>query len=327
MIDSWHHITIRGLRPSHPRIPVYSLIGAVVLLGLTAAPAAAQRRPHGVPPGLGKPKPTSNSTSTPTPQSGANVVGNVDGAPVTRIRAFGSWLDDASGLAPGEAWLSLSVQRWASPTFNGADLPIADVSVGVVDGVHAFVTLPVTRYGYVGEPRTSAVGDVYVGTKVVLRSPDATGVGFSVTPALEILGTDSMVDGGLPRMSLVVPVNFEVRQDGGRVYGSGGFFTRGAWFVGSALERHATERLILTGALTFMRSTDDVTVSEALGLHHSRLDATGSAAWVLSPAALVYAGVGRTLSSMDVDSTRYAFSVGASINLRRPGAPRPPLTH
>lgn len=296
---------------------------AAILVATAAAPAEAQRRPKGVPPGLAKqPTPKSSSTSPTTAPAGGSSAPIVDGTSTsTRLRSFGSWLDDASTLSPGEAWLTLSAQRWASPSFDGADLPVTDLSVGIVNRVHAFVTVPVTRYGYPGAERVREVGDVYVGAKVGLRSADDHRVGLSMTPALEIVGSDSMIDSGMPRVSLVVPVNVEVRHTGGRIYASGGFFTRGAWFLGGALERRLTDSFVATGALSFMGSTEDRTVSEAYGLRHQRIDASGSVAWIASPTIVLFAGVGRTVSAMDLDSTRYAFSFGASLNVRRPGPP------
>jgi hypothetical protein len=299
---------------------------ALVLLVFAAAPVEAQRRPKGVPPGLAKqqaPRPSESATAAPGGSPSAPIV---DGgaATSTRLRSFGSWLDDASTLSPGEAWLTLYAQRWASPSFDGADLPVADISVGIVDRVHVFATIPITRYGYPGSERVREVGDVYVGTKLGLRGADAGGIGLSVTPALEIAGSDSMIESGMPRVSLVVPVNIEMRHTGGRVYASGGFFTRGAWFLGGALERQLSSSFVAAGALSFMGSTANREVSEAWGLHHQRLDASGSLAWIASPSMVLFAGVGRTISAMDLDSTRYAFSVGGSLNIRRPGA-RPPL--
>ena len=300
---------------------------AVLLIVIAAAPVEAQRRPKGVPPGLAKQQtPTSSSSSTATPPGGT-AAPIVDGTTSsTRIRSFGSWLDDASTLQPGEAWLTLSAQRWASPSFNGFDLPVTDLSVGIVDRVHAFVTLPVTGYSYPGAERVREVGDVYVGTKIGLRSADSGGIGLSVTPALEIAGSDAMIESGMPRVSLVVPVNLEMRHPGGRVYASAGFFTRGAWFLGGALERQLSDSFVASGALSFMGSTDDRAVSEFYGLHHQRLDASGSLAWIASPTIVLFAGVGRTLSAMDLDSTRYAISFGAALNVRRPG-PRPPTVY
>jgi hypothetical protein len=302
------------------------VVATTALVLALAAPADAQRRPNGVPPGLAKQQPPRNPSGGGTSIPPGGTPTPVLDGPVssTRIRSFGSWLDDASTLAPGEAWLTLSAQHWASPSFSGSDLPVTDLSVGLVNRVHAFVTLPITSYAYEGEERVREVGDVYVGAKIALRPADAGGVGLSTTPALEIVGSETLIDGGMPRVSLVLPVNAEWRRGRSRVYGSAGFYTRGAWFAGGALERYLSNSFVATGALSLMGSTEDREVSEFYGLHHSRVDASGSIAWIPAQTVVLFAGVGRTLSAMDIDATRYAFSVGAALNLRRPG-PRPPL--
>lgn len=308
---------------------VCGLLALLFAVG-TAAPALAQRRPHGVPPGLARqdPKPKSNPTGSanadrPSPGTPSPVTGVDSASGAARFRSFGSWLDDASVLSPGEAWVTLSAQRWASPSFDGAGLPVADVAVGMTRRVQAFATLPVTRYGYPGEPRTHELGDIFAGVKVVLREPDGSRIGLSVTPALEIAGSDAMVESGMPRVSLVLPLNVEVPHAGGRVYASGGFFTRGAWFAGAALERQLSDAFVATGGLSFMGARGDRTLSDAYGLRHRRLDAFGALSWFASPALAIFGSAGRTLSSMDLDSTRYAFTLGASFSLHRPGA-RPP---
>jgi hypothetical protein len=301
------------------------LLAALCLIG-TAAPALAQGRPNGVPPGLArqpKPKTTGSATADPSPAP-PPVTGADTASGVARFRSFGSWLDDATVLSPGETWLTLSAQRWASPSFDGAGLPVADVAIGVTKRVQAFATFPVTRYGYPGEPRTQELGDMFAGGKIVLREADGSRIGLSVSPALEIVGSSTMVESGMPRVSFVLPINLELQQSGGRIYASGGFFTRGAWFAGGALERQLSDALVATGGLTFMGAKGDARLSDSYGLHHRRLDGFGSLSWFVSPSLVLFGSAGRTLSSLDLDATRYAFTLGASLNVHRPG-PRPPV--
>ena len=298
----------------------------------TAAPALAQRRPNGVPPGLAKqdskPKPsgsTHSGTGGADPSSPSRPATGADTASgVARFRSFGSWLDDASVVAPGEAWVTISAQKWAAPSFDGAGLPVADVAVGIAPRLQAFATFPVTRYGYPGEPRTHELGDVFVGGKLVLREADGARVGLSISPALEIAGSSTMIDSGMPRVSLVLPVNVELPLSTGRIYASAGVFTRDAWFAAGALERPLSAAFVATGGLSFMGASGDAALSDAYALHHQRLDAFGALSWFASPALVVFGSAGRTLSSMDLDATRYAFTIGASVNVHRPGA-RPPV--
>src|SRR5215208_5189688 len=105
----------------------HALIDVLVLCGVAITPAAAQQ-PHGVPPGLAKKslKPAAGPGGS---VSGPGAVGG-ELLPGPNVRSFGVWLDDATVLGPHEAWLTVSVQRWASPTLRGFDVPVSGISMG-----------------------------------------------------------------------------------------------------------------------------------------------------------------------------------------------------
>jgi hypothetical protein len=292
-------------------------IGLLVLL-VAVAPAMAQR-PHGVPPGLAKQTPGGTSSNALPGAIGGEVL------PTPSVRSFGVWLDDASVLGPREAWLTVSMQRWASPVLRGFDVPVSDVTVGLVPRVHAFASVPFTQYGDPGTPMHGQLGDSYFGAKYVLREPDAGRLGVAATPTVELLSNAATSGSGLSRVNLVLPLSVEWRFGGSRAYGSTGYFTRGAYFAAGALERTLAGRWLLTGALTFARATSPPDTSAAWGLTHQRMDASGSVSWIATNRLVVFGGVGRTLSHMDPDGTRYALSFGTSLDLAPLGASRPPV--
>ena len=302
--------------PAHARRAVAA---ALVVLGVGVLPADAQR-PHGVPPGLAKKGKTAPDTN------GGGAPGGGEVLPGPSVRSFGVWLDDASVLGPKEAWLTISMQRWASPALRGFDVPISDVSVGIAPRLHAFASVPFTQYGLAGAPLEGQVGDSYFGAKYVLREPDERRVGFAVTPAVEILSAAATVDTGLSRVNLVLPLSAEWRLPATRVYGSTGYFTRGAYFAAGAVERAVSERMLVTGALTYSRATSPPETSETWGLTHQRVDGSGSVAWVVTDRLVLFGGLSRTLSHMDLDGTRYAATFGTSMDLGRlPTTRRPPV--
>jgi hypothetical protein len=241
------------------------------------------------------------------------------------VRSFGVWLDDASVLGPREAWLTVSMQRWASPVLRGFDVPVSAISVGVIPRIHAFATVPFTQYGNIGTPMDGQLGDSYFGAKYVIRAPEENHLGFAVTPTIERLSAAATIDTGLSRVNLVLPLSIERRFSTGRAYGSTGYFTRGSYFVGGALERTVAERWVVTGALTFTRATSPIETSQAWGLSHQRMDASGSVSWTVTDRLAAFAGVGRTVSHMDPDGTRYALSLGASMDLGRLTRSHPPV--
>ena len=290
-------------------------IAAMAAAGLLAmgSPAVAQS-PHGTPPGLLKKKgPPATTGSTPT----ASV--DVGGAGPARVRSLGVWLDDATAMAPGEGWLTVSLQRWSSPVGSGTDAPVFDVIGGVTSRFHAFASVPYSRTSYTGLPSSGELGTVYLGGKFVLRAPEDKAIGLAISPAIEILSPSAIVDTGYSRVNAVLPVNAEWRHDRTRVYGSTGLFTRGAYFLGGAVEQTLTDRLVATGALSQAWATDGDAIAEELGLRTSRTDLSGSLVWIASPQLMLFASGARTISELDADATRFAISFGASMNLYRPG--------
>jgi hypothetical protein len=292
---------------------------------LALAGTAHAQRPHGTPPGQLKkqgkttPPPPSSSPGQPVAASVPSVDIPLPAGPTSpRVRTLGVWLDDATVFAPGEAWLTLSVQRWGSPVASGFDLPVLDISAGVAPRVHLSASMPYSRATVIDEPEARGLGDLYLGGKVVLREAAQGSVGLSVGPTLEILTQSSAESVGLNRVNAVLPVSVEWRQQRGRVYATTGYFTRGIVFGGGAVERYLVSDWVVVGALTAGRSTDEEALAEEIGLKPWRLDATGSVAWVASPSFMLFGAFTRTLSGLDADSTRYAFSAGAALNLHAP---------
>ncbi len=296
--------------------------GVGLAVCLAAAPVSAQH-PHGPPPG-GPPglTKTHGGKGKGSSASGDTSGGDTSGGATSRVRSLGVWLDDATLMAPGETWLTLSMQRWSSPTGTGVDAPIADLAGGVGPHAQLFLSLPYSRITYTDTPAAGEVGTTYLGAKIGLRAPQSGSFGVSVTPTVEILSQSATVGTGLSRVNLVLPASVEWRQGATRIYGSGGYFTRGAVFVGGAVEQTVADRWVVTGALTQAWSTDSQALSDQIGLQSNRTDVSGSVSWV-TPHAMVFGSAAHTLSTLDADATRYSFTFGVSINLNIPGRRTP----
>lgn len=291
---------------------VITRVGLAACLVAAASPAFAQGNPHRVPPGQTKRVQGVPSTS--------GLVVEGDPAIVGRVRTFGTWLDDASAMAPGEAWLALSMSRWVMPVATGADAPVVDLSVGVSRRVQTSLTVPYFRVTDRAGGSVQGLGDLYLGTKVVLRDAATHKVGVAVGPTLEYLSETSTTGTGLKRMNWILPVNLERRFGSGRVYGSTGYFTRGVFFASGAVERVVNDKLVVSGVLAQSYATDKDAISEEIGLGRQRLDLSGTAAYTVSPALVVFGSLGRTVLGFDEDSTRLLASAGVSLNLKGLGA-------
>ena len=288
---------------------------------LTAGPVLAQH-PHGGPPGLSQQGGQGRGNGRGAGGPNAGETSGVDGGATSRVRSLGVWLDDATVMAPSEAWLTLSMQRWSAPAGSGWDAPVADFAAGLGLHTQLFLSLPYSRITYTDTPAAGELGTSYLGAKIGLRDPQSGSLGVSVTPTVEILSESDTTGTGFSRVNFVLPASLEWRQGATRIYGSGGYFTRGAVFVGGAVEQTLTERWVVTGAITQAWSTDHEALSEELGLGSNRTDASGSISWV-TPHVMIFGSAARTLSTLDADATRYAFAAGVSLNLNVPGRRTP----
>lgn len=287
-------------------------------IAATSSPALAQGNPHRVPPGQ-----TKRVQQVPSTSGLVSPGVEVDLTSGGRVRTLGTWLDDASAMHPGEAWLALSMSRWVMPIATGADAPVVDLSVGLSPRVQASLTIPYFRVTDRAGSSLRGLGDLYLGTKVVLRDAATHAVGVAVGPTLEYLSETSTTGTGLRRMNWIIPMNIERRLAVGRVYGSTGYFSRGVFFASGAFERVLTDNLIVSAVAAHSYATDDQALSEELGLGRRRLDLSGTAAYSVSPTLAVFGSIGRTVWGFDEDSTRLLASAGVSVNLARAPAATP----
>jgi len=226
----------------------------------------------------------------------------------TGIRNFGAWLDDTRIVAPRSGWAGFSVGYTKSPFGSQLDVPSADVGYGLSPRVQVGLSLPYYRASY-GGITASGLGDTFVNAKVnvVDATKNARGFGLAVVPVVEIL---SGPQDGTGRWHWGLPVSAEIKHRAVRVYGAGGYFSRGAIFGSGAVEWMSSRGYTLTGSLTHGYSLGADPLSDALGLHRRRTDASASVSRALTSTIAAYGGVGRTLSRSDANSTRFSVSGG-----------------
>jgi hypothetical protein len=279
----------------------------LVASALAAAPAAGQGK------GKGLGKRGGNSPQAPAPV----IIDTESGAPLagSGLRQFGSWLDDASMIDAGSAWTAISFAHTRSAGARQTDFPVADLSYGMSPRAQVGLSFPYYRMQFADGTAIDGVGDVYLTATFGLVSPDAKRNrlwGLSVTPIIEVLEEATP---GASRFGLGLPVNAELRLGSARIYGSTGFFTRGAVFASGALEVPVHERVIVTGALSAMRATNEDEVADALALPRSRTDLNVVAAYFLTPQMAVFGGTGRTLSNASTVGSSLQITAGISFSM------------
>jgi hypothetical protein len=278
------------------------------MCGLLAQPAAAQGKSGGN--AFGHAKATASAGATAAASSGTDS-GTAGPRPeATGVRNFGSWLDDAAVLSPGDGLLSLSSGYWRLPSVTEVDVPSFDVAFGLSKRVQAGMSVPVYHASVPGGPVVRGLGDLYLNSKIQLRDP-AAGFGVAVVPLLQILSAEPVPGGG--RVSWALPVSLELQRPGFRVYGSTGYFSRGSLFASAALEVPVADRVWVTGTLSQSHSVKDDAEAEALGLSSNRTDVSGGVTWAASDGLAIFGSLGRTLSTTDPNRTRVFLMGGVSI--------------
>lgn len=268
----------------------------LIVLACAAAPAAGQGHGKGL---AKKNRPAGGSSAAAAAASGSTFT----------FRQFGSWLDDASLVAPGEAWTAMSLGYYRSSGSNQVDFPVVDAAVGLTKRWQFGASVPYYRVSLADGSNFGGVGDVYLNAKYSIVTPERKRIGLAVTPIVEILDAPAP-DGG--RFAWAAPVSVEVRRTRYRFFATAGYFSRGALFSSGAVEMAATDRLILTAALIGTRSTNDAPEADALGMSKSRVDISATAARVVTPSIAVFCGTGRTLSHADGEGTSFTLSGGVS---------------
>ena len=260
-------------------------------------PAAAQGK------GQGRPKnPQVSSESGGGTGTGAATVST------SQFRQFGVWLDDATTRAEGGGSVGIGVGYWRGNGASLVDIPMIDGSYAVHDRVQLGMNVPFYRSESSGTT-SRGVDDMYFSGKIVLIDPalkDAR-FGIAVIPVLEVLSPGFFED----RVHWALPVSLEFRATPVRVYGSTGYFSRGAVFGAGAVEWTSPAGTSLTFSLTHTAPTAE----DTSGLTGGRSDFSVAVGRSLNDAASVYVGGGRTLSSPDeTNKTSFAISGGISFS-------------
>jgi hypothetical protein len=199
-----------------------------------------------------------------------------------------------------------------------------DAAVGVSSRVQVSASLPYYWASYNDGYQASGRGNTYLAGKVRLVDPHKHAVGLAVAPVLEILSDASVSDPtlGLSRVNWALPVSVQAGNGPQRVFGTVGYFSRGAIFLAGAFEHALGGRTTVTGALSYMYNTSRSDSSDLTGLGRSRLDATISAAVRVRPSLFAFGAVGRTISSLDQNGAKLLASVGVSYSFT-PVRPQP----
>ena len=278
----------------------------------TAAPVLGQGKGQGN--AFGHAKSTASAAPAAVTAAAAGAPG-VPSAEITGVRNFASWLDDASIIEPGSGMMSLSAGYWRMAGFSEVDVPSFDVGIGIARRVQAGASVPVYHASAIGGPVSRGIGDMYLNAKVQLREPAAGRggrLGVALVPLVQVLSAEPAL--GESRVSWGLPVAIEVQRSGWRMYGSTGYFSRGALFASGAIELPLGDRAWITGTLTQSHSTKADAGADALGLPSNRTDISGGVSWAAANRIALFGSLGRTLSRSHPTDTHLFVTGGVAVN-------------
>ena len=263
----------------------------IIALVLGVLPQVAEAQ------GRGRPK---------NPQASSDADGGSGTVSTSQFRQFGVWLDDATTREAGGGSFGLGVGYFRGGGASLVDVPIIDASYAVHDRVQLGMSIPFYRSEFEGTT-SRGVDDMYFSGKIVLVDPAIQDArwGIAVIPVLEVLSPGFFED----RVHVALPISAEFRASAVRVYGSTGYFSRGAVFGAGAVEWSSEQGTSLTFGLTHARPTDD----EAAGLAGGRSDFSVAVGHPVNDATSVYVAFGRTLSSPD-DSNKTTAAISGGIS-------------
>jgi len=219
---------------------VNHFLAAVFCVCVAAPPVAAQGQSSAP----GQVKKTSAAANSKIPaSSSASSSTNTPSSSASTVIYYGSWLDDASIVPPGGAWIGLSTGYWKAEALRQIDAPVMSAVVGLNRRLQIGGSVPIYHFRDGTGLSETGIGNIAIYGKALFIDPatQANGIGVAVAPLVEI--SSSSPD----RIGWALPLNVEVRRERVRMYGSGGYFSRGSVFGSFAAEVPAGERVSITG--------------------------------------------------------------------------------
>jgi hypothetical protein len=223
---------------------------------------------------------------------------------------YGTWLDDATILDAGVGIASVGSTYWRGSNANQINAPILSATYGVMNRAHISATVPFYRLTYSGYSG-SGLENVYITAKLALVEPNGKErrFGIAVSGVTEILG------GGFAesRAHWAAPISLEFRTGAARVYGSTGYFSRGAFFLTGAFEWTAAGGTSFAASLAHSQPVDGVTMSTPVIRNGALREANVFVSHPISNPASVYVTGSRTFSTTAIAG---ASSLGGGFSFR-----------
>jgi hypothetical protein len=215
-----------------------------------------------------------------------------------------AWLDDASVMAPGSAWLGASMVRWQGSGLSETIVPVIDFAIGLTPRVQVGASVPRVAGG---------LGTTFFSAKIAVFDDEARALKVGVGPTLEILAGPTTAGQGRAQWGLPVSAQFD--RGSSRIYGSSGYFSPGIWYAGAGIGRPVGDRLAISMSFSHAWATAPVSSPGVLGVAGPRRnEISGGASYDLKPSIAVFGSIGRSLGIAAEDGAGTTLGFGFSLS-------------
>lgn len=275
------------------------------VLCVAAGPASAQGRSDSAP-GKTKSRSRASESGLASPVT-ATAPTSAPAAAANAVAYYGSWLDDASIVAPGDVWVGLATGYWRGDSNHQVDAPVTSAAVGINPRLQVGGSASFYHFQAADGVSENGLGNFSLYGKFLvldpLRAPNA--IGLAVTPLLELSpGMDSPVGWALP-------VNLETRRGDVRMYGSAGYFSRGSVFGTVGADVPVTPVVAISGTFGLSYAS--------AGTHQTSFGVGASMG--LTPTSGLFVGLGHTRMPAASGPGGLSVAGGISFLLPQPQTP------
>lgn len=302
----------------------------VFIVLVAGGPASAQGRSDSAP-GQTKDKSTGNGTTKQTRPAGAPPSASTQSSPALSSQSgiaspvtatastsapaaaanavvyYGSWLDDASIVEPGDVWVGLATGYWRGASNRQFDVPVVSAAIGINRRFQAGGSMSFYHFRDPEGLSESGMGTFSAYGKFQILDPlrAENAIGVAVTPLVEVS------PGGDDRFGWALPVNIETHRGDLRLYGSAGYFSRGSVFgtIGADIPVGSRMAISANFGQSYARA----------GTHQTSFGAGLSLG--LSGTSGMYVGVGQTFMPAEIGPGGASIAGGISFLLPKPQTP------
>jgi hypothetical protein len=223
-----------------------------------------------------------------------------------------AWMDSASLMEPGVAWVGLSIVHWSGGGFTEVSVPVIDAALGIAPRLQLGASIPRVADNGDSAGTGGGLGTAFMNAKIGILRGGWHGLNVAIAPTLEILSGAALqfapIDSSRAQWGL--PVSMDVERGPKRIYASGGYFSPGVWFGGVGAGTQVSRRINVAASLSHAWRTSELTDPVVDG--PSRNDFSGGVSIDLTNHLGVFGSLGRTIATTIENGAGTTVVIGCS---------------